>query len=215
MVALEGLRRVLRRINEIRRGFYSLSRFSKSPERRESDKPYLFHDLFLKEVKRREGTTRVEQKERFPHRLISPFSPSQVGNRLSLHSPSIKEVVEKASRSYGVDPDLIMAMIQVESGFNPRAVSSKGAMGLMQLMPATARELGVSDPFDIEDNIMGGVKYLRYLSEKYKGNLELALAAYNAGPYAVDKYGGIPPYRETQDYVQKVLSIYRKRKFEK
>ncbi|MCD6363720.1 MAG: lytic transglycosylase domain-containing protein [Synergistetes bacterium] len=108
-----------------------------------------------------------------------------------------------------------MAVIQAESGFNPRAVSSKGAMGLMQLMPATARELGVSDPFDIEDNIMGGVKYLRYLSEKYKGNLELILAAYNAGPYAVDRYRGIPPYRETQNYVQRVLSIYRRRKLKR
>ncbi len=220
-MALEGLRKVLRRIDEIRRGFYSLSRFSKSLERERGDKPYLFHDLFLKEVKRKEGTTRVERKERFPHRLPSPprsFKPSshsRVENCPPRHSPSIKEVVEKASRTYGVDPDLIMAMIQVESGFNPRAVSPKGAMGLMQLMPATARELGVSDPFDIEDNIMGGVKYLRYLSEKYKGNLELALAAYNAGPYAVDKYGGIPPYRETQDYVQRVLSIYRKRRFER
>lgn len=224
-MALEGLRKVLKRINEIRRGFYSLSHFSRGIQKEgENSKPYLFRDLFLKEVKearKRDQPVRAEQKERSSSShlslcLESPrLSSSRFHERSVSRSPSIKEVVEKASRIYDIDPDLIMAVIQAESGFNPRAVSSKGAMGLMQLMPATARELGVSDPFDIEDNIMGGVKYLRYLSEKYKGNLELILAAYNAGPYAVDRYRGIPPYRETQNYVQRVLSIYRRRKLKR
>ncbi len=113
-------------------------------------------------------------------------------------------VQEHATRQ-GIRPDLVRAVIQVESGFNPRATSPKGAMGLMQLMPATARELGVISPYDPEDNIRGGTTYLRQLLDRYDGNEELALAAYNAGFNAVDRHGGhVPPYQETQDYVRKV-----------
>ena len=101
-------------------------------------------------------------------------------------------------------PDLVRAVIQVESAFNPVAVSPKGAMGLMQLMPATAAEYGVRDPFVPEQNIGGGVAYLRRLLDRYDHKIELALAAYNAGPGSVEKYGDVPPYRETQDYVKRV-----------
>jgi soluble lytic murein transglycosylase-like protein len=107
-----------------------------------------------------------------------------------------------------VRPDLVRAVVQVESAYNPRATSPKGAMGLMQLMPATARQYGVRNPYNPTENVRAGVQYLRMLLDKYGNNEELALAAYNAGPGAVDKYGEtIPPYRETRDYVTRVNKI--------
>jgi soluble lytic murein transglycosylase-like protein len=113
-------------------------------------------------------------------------------------------IQEHATRR-SLRPELVRAVIQVESGFNPRALSPKGAMGLMQLMPATARSLGVNNPWDPAQNIRGGTDYLRHLLDEYEGNEELALAAYNAGSGAVAKYGRrVPPYRETRDYVRKV-----------
>ena len=111
-------------------------------------------------------------------------------------------LIERHAAAHGVRADLVRAVIQVESGFDPRAVSSKGALGLMQLMPAPAAELGVSDPFDPAENIRDGITYLRWLLDRYDGNEELALAAYNAGPGAVEQYGNrVPPYRETRDFV--------------
>jgi hypothetical protein len=108
----------------------------------------------------------------------------------------------------------MMQVIQVraaaESGFDPRAVSPKGALGLMQLMPGTARELGVSDPFDPAQSVRGGARYLRRLLDRFGGRLDLALAAYNAGPGAVEEHGGVPPYRETREYVRKVIRIFKK-----
>jgi soluble lytic murein transglycosylase-like protein len=118
------------------------------------------------------------------------------------------DVIVHHSREQGVRPDLVRAVVQVESAYNPNAVSPKGAQGLMQLMPATARELGVRNPFNPIENIRAGIMYLRRLLDRYNNDEVLALAAYNAGPTAVDKYGEkVPPYRETRDYVKKVNKI--------
>ena len=122
--------------------------------------------------------------------------------------PYYDPLIRHHASQQGLRPELVRAVIQVESAFNPRAVSPKGAMGLMQLMPATARLFGVIDPFNPAENIRAGVSYLRQLLERYDQDEQLALAAYNAGPTAVDKYGSkVPPYKETQNYVRKITGI--------
>jgi soluble lytic murein transglycosylase-like protein len=126
-----------------------------------------------------------------------------VKKRIRTYQPHIQAMAER----YNVDTDLIKAVIVTESCFNPKAVSPVGAQGLMQLMPATARMLGVSDPFDPAQNIAGGVRYLRMMLDEFQQNRKLALAAYNAGPNAVKKYGRVPPFRETQRYVKKILAM--------
>lgn len=119
-----------------------------------------------------------------------------------------RAIIEEMASKYNVDPTLITSVIQHESGFQADSVSHAGAMGLMQLMPETASWLGVTDPFNPRQNIEGGTKYLRDMLDKYDGNKALALAAYNAGPGNVDKYGGVPPFKETRNYVSSVLNNY-------
>ena len=123
------------------------------------------------------------------------------------------ETIEKYAARYGVDPTLVRAVIQVESNFDPRCVSHKGARGLMQLMPATARRFGVSEIHDPEQNIRGGVQYLSYLMRLFNEDLPRVLAGYNAGENAVLKYGGIPPYQETSAYVVRAMTVYRGRPY--
>jgi soluble lytic murein transglycosylase-like protein len=124
----------------------------------------------------------------------------------SVNPAEYDHIIKSSSDKYGVSTSLIKAVIQAESGYNPNAVSHKGASGLMQLMPGTAKSLKVSNSFDPKDNVEGGVKYLRFLLDTFKGDVSLALAAYNAGLGKVAKFGGIPPYAETRNYVNRVLS---------
>lgn len=138
-------------------------------------------------------------------RMARQSVPSSLEERLALWSDAIEEL----SAKYEVDPDLVRAVMRCESGGNPDAVSSAGAIGLMQLMPATARGLGV-DPNDPLRNLEGGIKYLAQLADKYNGDYVRTLAAYNAGSSRVDSYDGVPPFPETQRYVKNVLALYKK-----
>lgn len=136
---------------------------------------------------------------------VSYSSPAQTS--VSAECPSdLYPIFEEAASTYGVSVNLLTSIAKAESGFQTNAVSSAGAVGIMQLMPATAASLGVSNSYDARENIMGGAKYIAQLLNKYNGDTSLALAAYNAGSSNVDQYGGIPPFTETQNYVQKVLS---------
>lgn len=142
---------------------------------------------------------RPEEIQRPPELLTEPEPKSG--------ALDLRATAENIALQKGVDPALVKAVIQAESAFKPNAVSPKGALGLMQLMPKTAESLGVRDPFDPEENITGGVSYLKELLGEFQSK-EKALAAYNAGPTAVKRYGGIPPYEETKKYVEKVKKLY-------
>ncbi len=134
------------------------------------------------------------------------------GSSKSAPAPPLNEVVNIASAAYHLDPDLVNSVIHAESGFNARAVSPKGARGLMQLMPGTASQLGVNDSFDPQANVTGGSRYLRELLERYDFDLVKALAAYNAGPDRVEQYRGVPPFRETRAYVARIVHEYNTKK---
>ena len=154
-------------------------------------------------ITRPDGTRIIVDRPSTPSR--SSWSPG----RLSSPGGDLTALIDHYAHDRGLSPKLVQAVIQVESAYNPQARSHKGAMGLMQLMPDTAKLLRVEDPYDPAQNIRGGTLYLRRQLDRFSGDLTLALAAYNAGPTAVTNYGGVPPYPETRNYVRKVLSLYR------
>ncbi len=168
----------------------------------------------VSEIMARARAIGLKSHEPEPSPSPSPLS-GQIGNfrpmdpfsqRMSVAPDQIRSLIQGAASKAGIDPLLFEALVSNESSFNPEARSSKGAMGLTQLMPGTARALGVSDPFDPAQNLDGGARYLSQLLRQYNGDERLALAAYNAGPGAVDRAGGVPVFSETQAYVRRVLA---------
>jgi soluble lytic murein transglycosylase-like protein len=153
------------------------------------------------------NSVRLQPKEVAPSMVEASPSPAIGTDSRLLHNVDVNQVVEQTARAHEVDPLLVHSVIKAESNYNPAAVSPKGAMGLMQLMPDTARRFGAMNTFDVRQNIEAGVKYLRYLQNMF-GKNQLALAAYNAGEGAVLRYGNVPPYRETENYVYKVGKFY-------
>jgi soluble lytic murein transglycosylase-like protein len=155
---------------------------------------------------------KLESGEQNQHSVDAQPATGNSGSSLTGNVPAtgnFSGLINQAAQKYGVSAGLIQAVIKAESNFNPNAVSSAGAQGLMQLMPGTARGLGVTNPLDPAQNIDGGAKFLKQLLNHYDGNVRLAVAAYNAGPGAVDRYNGVPPYSETQTYVSRVLGYYQ------
>lgn len=174
----------------------------------------------IEEIERRirpkKDEPKPEKQERFVDVLAREEAKPPVrdgkagGVRIPESSEGWEAHVSRLAMEYGVDEALVRAVIRMESGGRTDAVSHKGAMGLMQLMPGTAKMLGVDDPFDPVQNLEGGIKYLSQLADKYNGDLTKTLAAYNAGPGRVDAYGGIPPFAETQKYVRSILALYER-----
>jgi soluble lytic murein transglycosylase-like protein len=161
--------------------------------------------LFFSDQQEHDGFQEYGRKKHQPARKITTVSYKA---KIS-HPREIDRTIKSAAFIHKVDANLVRAIVKTESNFDPLAVSHKGAMGLMQLMPATAKYLQVRDPFDPQQNIRGGVKYIGKLLKQYRGNVKLALAAYNAGPGAVSRFNGVPPYPETVHYIKKVLRYYQ------
>ena len=148
----------------------------------------------------------------FVNQARNPSTPQQTpatsGQARTADQSDLDQLIQRSASRHQVDPDLVRAIVRVESNYNPYAVSSRGAQGLMQLIPATARRFGVRDAFDPRANLEGGIHYLKHLMDLYDGDLELALAAYNADENAVSRYNGVPPFRETRNYLRKISQIY-------
>lgn len=210
-----SLNMALARISYIENGFSALEKMAG-----ESRVPQAIQEDFKKILETKKETSNsietiekeVESKPIVDEKIEEIKESVELKSKIDLkaQSSNVEEIIETISEKYGIDSDFIKAIIKQESGFNTRATSKKGAMGLMQLMPKTAESLGVLDAYNPSQNIEGGVKYLKGLLDKYDNNKELALAAYNAGPGAVKKYGGIPPYKETQNYINAIMGTYNK-----
>ena len=197
MMQIEGLNNVIHRIDELNQRFgLATSPYNKMAERPEA-------------VQRLQNGQQAVQGGSFAGELAGAMKAASVQEGAGLNIPGdTNSMIAAAARKYNVDPRLAAAVAQTESGGNQETVSPAGAIGVMQLMPETAAGLGVN-PYDKQQNIEGGVKYLRQMMDTFGGDVQKAVAAYNAGPQAVRDYNGIPPYRETQNYVNKVLDIYR------
>lgn len=193
---LSGLDITLRRMQAIESKFNSLASFGIDSARPNQD----FQKILDANMSSEKTNSTPFANKIFSSELASTSS----GNT------DIDALIEQYSAKNGLDSAFVKAVIKQESGFQPKVTSSCGAMGLMQLMPATANSLGVKDAYDPEQNIAGGTKYLKGLLDRFGGDKSLALAAYNAGPNAVAKYNGIPPYKETQNYVKNIMSMYQK-----
>lgn len=175
----------------------------------------------ITEIKNRFGLNKIERKVQQPGQLnstfdemtdmaknILPTEEERLLNGSEITRKDIDRLINYYSNKRNIPASLVRSMIDVESGFDPNAVSPKGAMGLMQLMPSTVMDMGVENPFDAEENIKGGTALLKSLLDNYKGDYKMALAAYNAGKGTVDRAGGIPDYNETKDYIKKVIDLY-------
>jgi soluble lytic murein transglycosylase-like protein len=154
------------------------------------------------------SSSRYEDRYRELTRIVEPARDQRGSRSRAPLRSRFDDLIERTSKRYELDPALVKAVVRAESNFEKYAISPVGAQGLMQLMPETAREMGVSAPFNPRENLQGGARYLRSMLDRY-GKLSLALAAYNAGPSAVDDYGGVPPYAETKAYVKRVLEFYQ------
>ncbi|HPO48804.1 MAG TPA: lytic transglycosylase domain-containing protein [Spirochaetota bacterium] len=206
---LNGINDVYTRINDIRKGAKNFTN-SLKPE-----KVTEFENMYKNSISQKnEGK---DTKEAFVHPFLkskNKVKENLKNNLLDKNENNDKNLilqsVKKASNKYGVPEDLIKAVIKVESNFDKNSVSRVGAMGLMQLMPKTALELKVEKPFDIEENVDGGTKYLKMMIDKYDGDLDKVLSAYNAGPNRVDEVNGIPDIKETQNYVKTIRKILNK-----
>jgi hypothetical protein len=170
-----------------------------------------FVDVPTSEIEHFEAAPDIPKSSVFTNQTQDPM-PARSPFPNAAAAPNLDEVINSASGRYRLDPDLVASVIKAESGFNVRAVSPKGAQGLMQLMPGTASDLGVPNSFDARANVEGGTKYLRELLERYNFDLVKALAAYNAGPERVEHFGGVPPFHETRAYVARVVKDFNKKK---
>jgi membrane-bound lytic murein transglycosylase MltF len=200
---LEAINKIYERISEIRNSGKNLTEDLKPEKVKEFENS-------LKEAlsKNTTETSSVNPVENDIHPYLQKMENEKLSSYIDpMKKELISNAVKTASQKYNISEDLINAVIKVESNYDPYSISNKGAMGLMQLIPQTAYDMGILEPFDINSNVDGGSHYLRLMLDRYNGNIEKALAAYNAGPHRVDEAGGIPDIKETVDYVKKVKNI--------